>query len=158
MRAIKNEVQKWINFGNEIYSLDLKVKILFSLKEEDVVAWAFEEKGEIYIDFNLKNFQLNPQIYFDEIIVHEVAHAFDFVLNPENEEIHGRTWRKIMKDFGFKNPKLFYTITPVPRVYTKFKVHCGCKKPMEITKIIKNRINQGYEYYCSCCEEILVLD
>lgn len=67
------------------------------------------ERNVIHMGY--KFFAKHSAVMFSVILPHELAHQVDYNLNglPKNNRWHGKTWRKIMVEFGLE-PNPYHTL------------------------------------------------
>ena len=128
----------------------------------------FKTKGEVAgyfepykVDFNL---QLANSVGFNnfyETIVHEVAHAIDWIragkrcrIKNNRRLLHDKVWKDIMAELGFPNAKATHNYkTTKARVYRQFLYNCGCVGGIVVKTPTHNKIQKKYMLYtCSECK------
>ena len=105
---IKFRVDEVLHFFQNKHGKTYKFpKIHYFCHPEDV-GMAYPE--DWIIEFNTDYLASHPDMMIEEIIPHEVIHLIADTLQKPCESYHGRTWCKLMREFGLK-PKAVYEFT-----------------------------------------------
>ena len=99
-RKVNDETYKWIDKGNELYSLNLGYPtITMNLKGKSA---GMTIPNEWHIKYNDRILFENKKAFIANTPAHEVAHLFEWKLYGKCG--HKKNWKDIMHRFGFENP------------------------------------------------------
>lgn len=113
--------------------------------------------GKNLIEFNplyIKGeYAVDEQVFINDTVAHEVAHHIDYVQNGNKirrhpsgkRDMHGKYFKAILAKLG-SNSKTKHAYT-----MPGFKYACACSKPLNLTKIIHNKIQRGQLRCCNMC-------
>ncbi|MFC7367051.1 SprT-like domain-containing protein [Vreelandella zhaodongensis] len=98
----------------------------------------------------------NRQVFFDEVIPHEMAHWLVFHLaNGTRLKPHGREWQAVMRDLFGLAPNVTHQLDiqyAQPRPYC---YQCGCQTH-RFTAKRHSLVVKGRRYRCRHCDQTLV--
>lgn len=101
------------------------------------------------------------EVYLDEVVVHEFAHAVCRIIHGAGVSPHGKEWKSIAKSIGLSNPKSTTSTFEVKRdTSNTFKYQCNCDT--HYLKKIKHNKNQthikmhGKGCYTCFCNSLLI--
>jgi len=98
------------------------------------------------------------QLYIDEVIVHEFAHAVTDLKYPRGVRPHGKEWKAIARNLGLKNPKSTTSLFEVDKKHLRtFPYKCVCKThQLGIRKhnaaVKQYKTIKRNRYTCSICK------
>ena len=108
----------------------------------------------VKLKFNLAIAERHPEQFLKRTVPHEVAHALQFMRNP-NSKPHGHEWDHFCRVLtGSTMPRCHsYDVTGIKRTrkVKKYLFACGCRQHT-VSSTIVNRILEGRTYTCKCCK------
>lgn len=134
--------------------------ILFNLRGRSAGQLRFNKTGrqrDFCLRFNGSLLDQNRSDFFNEVIPHEVAHLFAYIVYGTKIKPHGKEWRDIMATvFGLAG-RVTHNFDVPPQTRKLFNYACGCEgKAHELTAIRHNRVRQNKaNYRCRVCAEVL---
>lgn len=141
-------LKKVLGEGGKHFSITLAFK-------KGMGAVAGEARSSGRIDLNEQMFLGNKDVFFNEIIPHEVAHVLQFVMFPEAKRHHGKEWKMLMKMLNV--PSLTYHSMDASATDTSlFRYSCSCGANHSLTKLRHKRSQAGKTMVCSDCETRLI--
>ena len=100
-----------------------------------------ERKGFYRARLNLDLLLEYKELYINEVVVHEFAHAVaDLVHGQRNIKPHGKEWKEIAKVLGLKNPSATTGLFEVKR--DMFIYECKCQEHY----LTKRKHNKAQKY------------
>jgi len=134
--------------------------ILFNLRGRSAGQLRFNKSGrqrDYCLRFNGSLLDQNRSAFFSEVIPHEVAHLFAYIVYGTKIKPHGEEWRYIMAEvFGLAG-RVTHNFDVPAQTRKLFNYACGCEgKAHELTAIRHNRVRQNKaNYRCRVCAEVL---
>lgn len=112
------------------------INIIVEFKNGIKTAAGLAYQAEQRIVLNEKLFLANKQVFFDEIIGHEVCHIVQHILYPAEKVAHGKHWKELMKALGLK-PSVYHDLD-VSAVDDKiYRYTCCCENGNRYHQIIE---------------------
>ena len=144
----------------EFYNLSLNVTFQVNLKGYRLIGQCKKVSKNIYIvRLHTKLLEKFGQVYLDDVLVHEIAHAVQMEIYPKSKP-HSKEWKSIVeilsqKQYSIKN-KIDYGLEEISKNRRRFIYTCKCMEH-NISAIIHKRISQKtHSYSCKKCKSILV--
>ncbi len=98
----------------------------------------------------------NRQVFFDEVIPHEMAHWLVFHLAGGTRlKPHGREWQAVMRDLFGLVPKVTHQLDIQRAQPRPYRYQCGCQIHRFTARRHSLAIN-GRRYRCRHCDQTLV--
>jgi predicted SprT family Zn-dependent metalloprotease len=148
--------------ANSISRNQIEVSVSFDLKGQVAGDFAWEQKHVRINAFVVSNYPDKLQ----ELMIHEVAHAVDYVQNGHRKNSRGQyighdsKFRGYMRDIASELGATVSTKTthdmnlPSARKMRKWKYQCGCADNIVISTVMHNRIQKkGQTRGCHTCGE-----
>lgn len=174
-----NQVRRYIETASKLYNWHFTMpRVRFDLTGK-VGGWAKSSTWEL--NFNEGLMVDNVTDYLNNTVPHEVAHLVDgklFRRDPEGlsairftrsgrprrakRDIHGASWRKVMKDFGIENAERCHEmdVSATRRVVTKtraeYKCHCGLAGGTLTVKMHRQIQSMGSRRYWKKCKHTIL--
>jgi SprT protein len=108
--------------------------------------------------FNLMIARRNWDMFVDQTVPHEIAHAVALILHGRNGIGHGPAWKRIMHAFGKPAVRCHqFDMTEVPvRRQRRFTYRCDCDDGILLSATRHNRMERNREtYLCRQCRQPL---
>ena len=129
------------------------ITLAFKTGMKNVAGAAWENGNRV--DLNEEMFLTNTDVFFDEIIPHEVAHVLQFVMFPEAKRHHGKEWKVLMKMLDAP-AMTYHNMDASTSDKSLFRYSCSCGINHSLTKIRHKRIQTGKVMVCLGCETRLI--
>lgn len=108
------------------------------------------------IELNLILFAENQQIFFEQVIPHEVAHLITFQLFGRQAKPHGREWKSIMMTVFNLMPTVTHRLELTSVQGKMFDYHCACQSHTLTIRRHNKIVRQQARYYCQRCNTPLM--
>lgn len=142
-----------------IYGLNLKIELLLNLKGYRLIGQCKKVCKNTYtIRLHKKLLESFKEIYIDDVLTHELAHAVQMELYLKSKP-HSNEWKSILqtlsgKKYSTKN-KIDYNLENVVK-RRRFIYVCECMEHF-ISTILHNKIQyKKNQYRCKKCKSNLV--
>lgn len=173
---IKEKVQEYLEIAREEYpELPIvDIPVYFDLKSVTTAGQYRLSKGKHFLRFNLHYMKIeeNREMFFEDLIPHEVAHYITTLLEIKNLKHHkmnkhykklyrdhGTVWQYVMSIFGIVNAKRCHSMI-APKIEDKknryrFIYKCNCDEH-KLTSYRHKQLQKNPNYYvCKNCETTL---
>lgn len=158
----KDVIVEKVNSYLQRYSI-MPIRVVF--ESEGTIAGAFYP-SELKISFNQKMAKENWEA-FDNTIIHEVAHAIDFIKGFDKpvmstrrfadgrRNMHGKYFKRIAQELGGTGATYHsYKIEGVRR-QRRWEYLCdSCGRQYKVSTVMHNRITKGERRTCHCHSSI----
>ena len=91
-RKVNNLTKRW----NRRFSTNIRPRIVYFDRGTDC-GYAI---GSGELGFNIKYLKNYKKAFIDEIVPHEVAHAFQYVVYPNDYHHHSKNWKNLCIEMG----------------------------------------------------------
>lgn len=149
----------------DLFGLDLNISLSFDLKGNRTIGQCKKITKKTYLIrlhepllFHYK------EIYLDDVLTHEIAHAVQMELYKNRVKPHGKEWVRVLEGLIDKpyNPKLNPKYEKlkdisISKSYKKFPYTCKCETIHNLTSIRHERAKKGTIYLCRYCKSMLTL-
>lgn len=173
---MKHLVQEKLKELEQTVKLHLAEKFIPSIRIEYTLNKSTALGTCSYINYpkeiiiNLNEYLLNElkELYINEVLVHEYAHAVIKMIYPDGYnrysykrvQPHGKEFKKICRLFGIDGKATTTIANNISfgkrRNIKKFYYKCNCVGYKELTTIRHNKVQRGQaEYACSICKNKL---
>jgi len=168
---MKIKVQKKINqlkkYTKRQWNIDIDISIKYSLSSARILGTCEYIQGSCILNLNENLLNEYKDIYINEVVVHEFAHAVIFNLykggyNGYKKIMpHGKEFKAVCSHFGIvgrATTNLFKNSTTRLKSSNRqyYTYNCGCNDNHEISSTIHNRISRGAIYTCKRCKKPLM--
>jgi len=158
-RAVNKRIKELTLFAKEKWNLDIKVKIEYNL--DSARALGTYSPREKTINLNYKLLMEYKELYIEDIVVHEFAHAiihnkYPYGTNGRKRVMpHGKEFKAVCSWFGIDgkaSTSLFNDNTTMKKVNKQNTItyKCNCQEH-ELSKVRHNKILRGASYTCKNC-------
>ena len=137
--------------------LDPEVTIRCDLRGKSAGQFRCYNDGQLIIRFNLQIAELQPDIFIQETVPHEVAHLITWLCHGAGVRPHGAEWRSVMLYFGYAKAQRCHNFSlsvKASRQQARWHYRCQCQEHW-ISTTRHNRIGRGLQYYCRRCHSEL---
>ena len=119
---------------------------------------AFNQRGKIagaalltknLVRYNPKLLQENQQVFFDEVIPHEICHIAIFQLFGKVQP-HGKEWKTLMQQVFNLEGKATHRLDVTSVQGQIFNYQCQCSQH-QLTIRRHNKAQKGSQYICRSC-------
>lgn len=149
MQKVSATVSKY--FG-PTFDLDIPVSYRSDMKGTAGIAYVNSKK----IELNAQLFLANTEKFFERTIPHEVAHIITKMVHPHAKQSHGPEWRSVMDHIGVDSTRCHtYDVSALVKRMERFTYACACSRPLNITKIMHNKIQKGSVRTCMTCNTVV---
>ncbi len=142
---------------SELFGLKLHIKLSFDLKGTCTIGQCKKLKNLYHIRLHDRLLNQYRQIYLDDVLTHEVAHAVQMEIYDYKVMPHGKEWRLIMSKLENSpyNPKKRPKYEMLQKQRKRFSYTCECKTLHLLSQTRHNRIKKGTRYMCKKCKGFL---
>ncbi len=147
-----------------LFGLNLHVTLSYDLKGIRTIGQCKQlDKKTYIIRLHLPLLQYYKNVYINDVLTHEFAHAIQMHKYKHKVKPHGKEWQEILEILHDKpyeqiaKPK-YEELQNLSqnRKYKKYDYTCKCKTTHELTIIRHKRIQSGTQYLCKYCKSLLI--
>jgi SprT protein len=158
-KALEN-IKFYVEMGNEMFVCNMpEPKLSFKLRGQNGGMY-YSSKHTIKLNNTLLHENLEE--YIEQVIPHEIAHAFQRYLYGHTDHYngrrimpHGKEWKQIMRDFG-KSPDRCHSMETTNARVVRDGYHYRCRcQTFNLTIIRHRKIQKGKNYKCKGCKGTL---
>ncbi len=147
----------------QTFGITLHIQLNYDLKGTRTIGQCKQLSTSTYlIRLHKPLLDAYKELYLNDVLTHEYAHALQMELYKHKVKPHGIEWKRILcklHDAEYKNiqkPRYekLHELS-MARKYRYFDYTCACEKKHKLSSIRHKRIQYGQVYLCKSCKSPL---